>query len=177
MPHLIIETYGETSESVANVLMLVASTGKFELRVLQKAEVESLDYKPSLLPLTNALHDFSTGKLASVMVRPEKGFLYSSVNEPHFCGDSVPYWTNETELNGRNFVRLISISELRLVSVSLDEGLELTIGELELDNFPWDKSNLVIAAIKAGDTWRVGVGRSLTLLSEKLLITVPDISE
>lgn len=177
MPQLIFEVFGDNAESVFRVIKFAVASADFNLKVLENEKADSLSYENSTEPIDTVLSQIASYKLASAIVYPkESNISYASIHIPNLYEDDINCWGAVIEINNINFdgffIRLLNIEGLRIISISLEEGLELNAKSLTLNSFPWTQNNLIVAAILEDNFWQVKLGNSYQLIKTYATINI-----
>lgn len=176
MALIVFEIIGESVESIFQSIAMTVAHGSFRLELLSAKESSSLDYKGFDLSLESALAGLKDRRFVSLLIYPKNGgtVRYAMLNEPNFCGEAFPFWKGIIELEGIDFEMLfnqfLNIEGLIVISVTLDESIDLKEEQLNIRSFPWEQQNLIIAAVNEGGAgiqkWVIQKGRSYQLLND-----------
>ena len=94
------------------------------------------------------------GEFRTILFRPDKGPIeFSLVHHPSVSGRTLSLYSATFEYTSRNWPvlwnLLLNRPGLRVVSLGMEEGVELSDDMLSPASFPWNKWPVIIAAVRS----------------------------
>src|SRR5262245_14022875 len=175
MVKIVFEFGAQSVQGVAHGIEIAIGSGRYTISTTSAIEKTSLEYSDRQVTLREAIKDMEEGKITSFLLFPEAGPVsFAIICVPFFVGDPQPLWFGAIDHEGIEWKelvnRLLEVEELRFVTVSVEEGLDLEDKDLTINTFPWDHWRLIFGALRTStstsDSWEVRKGPAYVQVAE-----------
>lgn len=156
---LVFECCAATIRPVVEAVQIVLGDSVYTLLAGIRGNYVSMDGG-----IESAISKMDGLEIDSFVVYPKcESIRYAMVSSPTVGAEALSLYMGTIEYTAKDYRwiwdRLMIVSNMKVVCLGFDEGVELSDDQLEVDTFPWDAWPLVVGAMwvtePAGTTVRV----------------------